>query len=135
MQQLVARLQHQRCPSSQSAVLPIPAPGVTPTVYTAPSRCRSLSPWPPPLRHPLQLADPGLGRINMQYRRVECAPPEPMQVRVYECVCGLGEAVPQGIRCMKRGDRRAQACTAGLLPLQALAWQGACLLQARTPTV
>lgn len=43
---------------------------------------------PQPLRLPpvLQLADPGIGRINMQYRRVECAPPEPMQVCVWVCV-------------------------------------------------
>lgn len=40
----------------------------------------SRSSWPCPTPPSLQLADPGIGRINMQYRRVECAPPEPMQV-------------------------------------------------------
>ena len=28
----------------------------------------------------MQLADPGIGRIKMQYRRTECTPPEDMQV-------------------------------------------------------
>ncbi|KAL4440265.1 hypothetical protein ABPG75_003266 [Micractinium tetrahymenae] len=31
-----------------------------------------------------KLADPGIGRVKMQYRRVECAPPEPMQVAVMD---------------------------------------------------
>jgi len=28
------------------------------------------------------MADPGIGRIKVQYRRIECTPPDDMKVRI-----------------------------------------------------
>lgn len=44
-----------------------------------PPQLTALPALPSLLPPPPQMADPGLGRIQMRYRRVECAPPEDMK--------------------------------------------------------
>jgi hypothetical protein len=43
----------------------------------------TLAPSPPPAPHP-QVANPDIGRIKTQYRRVECTPPTDMQISVMD---------------------------------------------------